>query len=360
MIVTQLELTNFRSYEKLQLDFGEGLHVFAGPNGAGKTNIVEAIHFLSLARSFRTPKDELLLRRGSEFGAIRATVRAGNRVRKIAIGLSPNGKKILVNDKPITRLSELSELVNVLVFEPRDVLLFEDLPRARRQFLDIALIKQENGYLEALTRYEKILRERNEILKQERVNHTQLDVITNQLVEASLPLVIGRAAYLEKINGVIEKIVKSIKLAPVGIKLHYRPYVKPSSEFVQEALALYEKSKDIDIRRKLTNIGVHREDFRIDLDNSDVADFGSQGENRLLAIALKLSPYFIIEDKDDRPIIVLDDVLSELDPPSQERLLQFLTKFDQVFITTTKYSKNYGVVYDVGHQKAQRRSAHGI
>jgi len=360
MIVTQLELTNFRSYEKIQLNFGEGLHIFAGPNGVGKTNLVEAIHFLSLARSFRTSKDELLVRRGADFGAIRATIRAGERVRKIAIGLGYNGKKILVNDKPIARLSELSELVNVLVFEPRDVLLFEDLPKARRQFLDVALIKQEPGYLEALTRYEKILKERNELLKQDHINQIQLDVLTKQLVEASQPLVNHRSVYLEKVNGVIEKIVKSIKTKLVGIKLHYRPYVKPSAEFIQEALALYEKSRELDVRRKLTNIGPHREDFHIDLDSSDVADFGSQGENRLLAIALKLSPYFIIEEREEHPIIVLDDVLSELDPPSQERLLQFLTKFDQVFITTTKYDKRYGVIYDVGHQQAQRRNAHGI
>ena len=360
MIVTQLELTNFRSWEKLQLDFGAGLNVFVGPNGAGKTNIVEAIHFLSLARSFRTANDTLLIKQGSDFGTIRANTRSGERLRKIAIGLSPSGKKILVNDKPIVRLSELSELVNVLVFEPRDVLLFEDLPKARRQFLDITLIKQITGYLEALTRYEKILKERNEILKQDQINEVQLGVVTNQLIDAAKPIVEQRSLYLEKINGVIEKIVTAIKGKPVGIVLKYRPFVKSGPRFSEESRQMYEKTKEVDIRRKLTNIGPHREDFRIDLNQSDVADFGSQGENRLLAIALKLSPYFLVENKTDHPIIVLDDVLSELDAATQEQLIQFLTKLDQVFITTTKYDNRLGVIYDVDHNQVRRRSAHGI
>ncbi len=359
MIVTKLELSNFRSYEKLRLEFEAGLHVFTGPNGAGKTNIVEAIHYLALGRSFRTPKDDVLIKRGSEQTAIRATIKTSKQLRKVAAGLSTNGKKILVNEKPITRISELVELVNVLVFEPRDVLLFEDLPKARRKFLDIALVKHQRGYLDALTRYEKLLKERNELLKHDHVNELQLQVLTEQLINASAPIVSARGQYLEKVNLVLERIVKAVRGAKRGIKLHYLPYTNMSATFQEDAAQLYQKTKELDIKRKLTNVGVHREDFRIDLEEHDVATYGSQGENRLLAIALKLSPYFIETNQDKRPIIVLDDVLSELDQTAQLRLLEFLLKFEQVFITTTQYDKNYGTVYDVADHKVIRRSTNG-
>jgi DNA replication and repair protein RecF len=359
MIITRLELTNVRSYERLRLDFNQGLHVLVGPNGIGKTNVVEAIHYLSLARSFRTPNDALLVKRGQTFAAIRAAIKIRDKEQTVAIGLGTGGKKILINDHAVTRLSELSELVNVIVFEPRDVLLFDDLPRARRKFLDVALIKHRPGYLEQLTRYEKLLQERNELLKQENVNHIQLGVVTDQLIQASLPLVEKRSAYLEQINGVLDKIVKALRGDEIGAKIRYEPYIEPSPRFLTQARELYARSLEGDVKRKVTNFGPHREDFRLDLGEADIASFGSQGENRLLALALKLSPYFLIEDKERRPIIVLDDVLSELDPPTQDRLINFLTKFEQVFLTTTKYRRNLGTIHDIAAYAAQRRTAHG-
>jgi DNA replication and repair protein RecF len=359
MIIKRLELTNFRSYERLRMDFGEGLHVLVGPNGIGKTNIVEAIHYLSLARSFRTSNDALLVKRGQTFAAIRASVQIHEKERSVAIGLGTGGKKILVNDRPVSRLSELSDLVNVIVFEPRDVLLFDDLPKARRKFLDVALMKHNPAYLEQLTRYEKLLQERNELLKQDAINHIQLEVVTNQLIQASLPLVEKRGAYLEQVNGVLDKIVKALRGQEIGVKLHYEPYLQPSPRFQEQARELYGRALDGDIRRKVTNFGPHREDFRLDLNEADIASFGSQGENRLLALALKLSPYFLIEDKDRRPIIVLDDVLSELDPPTQARLITFLTKFEQVFLTTTKYRQNIGTIHDITAYATPRRTAYG-
>lgn len=358
MIIKWLELNGFRNYERLRIDLEPGLNVFAGPNGVGKTNIVEAIHYLSLARSFRTSNDELLIKKGRSQAAVRALIKTGESQRTIGIAIG-QGKKIIVNNHPIAKISELSELVNVLVFEPRDVLIYDDLPKARRKFLDIALIKHERGYLEQLTTYEKLLKERNELLKRDKVEMTLLDVVTKQLVAACEPIVHSRAAYLERINDVIDKIVKALKGDAVGVKLRYQPFVELGPDFLKRANQLYARTRDVDLRRKLTNNGVHREDFQLDLNENDVASFGSQGENRLASIALKLSPYFLIEDKEKRPIVVLDDVMSELDGKTQERLLSFLLKMDQVFITTTKYSKNEGVVYDVDHNKVQRRNGYG-
>ncbi|HAK05318.1 MAG TPA: hypothetical protein DCM23_01270 [Firmicutes bacterium] len=359
MIVTHLELTDFRSYHRLQLDFDSGLNVLVGQNGIGKTNVVEAINYLSLARSFRTANDALLVRRGSELGVIKATIAQSASIRRITIALSGNGKKILINDKPVTRLSELSNVANVLVFEPRDVIIFDDLPKARRKFLDIALIKHSSEYLDAISRYERLLKERNEILKQERVNLMQLEVVTEQLINASQPIVIWRAKYLTNVNSVINKVLKAIKGSEHHAKIEYLPFTSVGPDFLIKAKELYDRTKEGDLKRKVTSVGPHRDDFRLDLNESDIAAFGSQGENRLLAIALKLSPYFLIEEKEKRPIVVLDDVLSELDNDTQDKLILFLMKLDQTFITTTTYKRQSGTIYDVGPQGIQRRLGYG-
>ena len=358
MIVTKLELRDYRSYEKLTIAFDEGLHVLVGPNGAGKTNLAEAIHYLSLARSFRTSDDSKLIRRGAITATIRAAIKSGTRTKTIAIAIDAGGKKVLVNEKPIGKLSELLELANVIVFEPRDVILFDDLPKARRKFLDVALMKQHRDYLEALNRYEKLLKERNELLKQETINQLLLQTLTEQLISASLPIVTHRSAYLERINEIIERIVKAIRGDELKVRLVYEPFIPLGADYEKRASALYQRTLESDIKRKVTSEGPHREDFTVQLDQEDISTYGSQGENRLLAIALKLSPYFLIEDKDKRPIVVLDDVLSELDVPTQDRLLSFLLKFEQVFVTTTKFKKDFGTVYDIKNNVITRRIFH--
>jgi len=358
MIITKLELTDYRSYVHQTIEFDKGLHVFVGPNGAGNTNLVEAIHYLSLARSFRTVDDSRLIRRGAAAAAIRATIKTGDGRKTIAIGIEPSGKKVLVNDKPLGRLSELLDMANVIVFEPRDVFLFDDFPKARRRFLDTALTKQDRDYLEALTRYERLLKERNELLKRDTVNRVLLATLTEQMVDMARPIVAKREEYLNRINEIIERIVKAIRGDELLVRLAYEPFVPLTDQFERQALSLYQKTLEGDIKRKVTSEGPHREDFRIELDKENIASFGSQGENRLLAIALKLSPYFLIEDKLRRPIVVLDDVLSELDVPTQDRLLNFLLKFEQVFVTTTKYKRDLGIIHDIKNSTIRRRNDH--
>ena len=158
MIIQKLVLRNFRSYDYADLNFGKGINVIVGENAEGKTNIVEAIHYLSLARSFRTAEDTNLIKEKSDFAAIEAEVSEGNNKKKIGVVLTPSGKKVTCNGKAISRLSELSELVNVVVFEPPRVSLFKESPKARRDFLDISLSKQSSIYLEYVTKFNYALR----------------------------------------------------------------------------------------------------------------------------------------------------------------------------------------------------------
>jgi DNA replication and repair protein RecF len=297
--------------------------------------------------------------KGKDFASINALIEEGDIKRKIKVILTPAGKRILISEKPVIKLSELSERVDVIIFEPRDAMLFDDLPKTRRKFLDVSLSKHTNGYLDHLGQYEKALKERNELLKQENPNRDQLLILTGMLATLCEPIVRLRAAYLKSINEVISKIVTTIKGVEMNVELIYDPFITPGDNFISRAKDALEKALENDIRRKVTSLGPHREDFHATLKTHDIASFGSQGENRLLAIALKLSPYFLITDKDKRPIVVLDDVLSELDNPTQARLLPFLEKFDQVFITTTKNVNCHATIYDVADHKIIRRNGHG-
>jgi DNA replication and repair protein RecF len=357
MTIERLELVNYRSYTNISLTFDKKLNVFLGKNGAGKTNLAEAIQFLSLARSFRTPNDQDLIQKNKDFAKIKAFIDLQGRKQTLEVVITSQGKKILVNQKPLKRLSELSNIIHVLIFEPKDVLMFDDLPKVRRKFLDTNLAKQYDQYLEGLTKYELLLAERNKLLKQNQPDRQHLNVLTKQLIEASYPIIVARMSYINQLNQVMSKITSAVKGSPIDIQLQYAPYINPKTHFFEEATKLYQLKLEDDIKRKITQVGIHREDFVAIYNQETIATFGSQGENRLAAIALKIAPYFLVEEQDLRPIIVLDDVLSELDQPTQQRLLTFLNKLQQVFITTTSAIKTNATIYTIQQSQITRRAS---
>ena len=336
MNITNFKIKSFRSHSLRQFTFTKGVNVLVGENGAGKTNIVEAIHYLSLARSFRGVDDEDLIKRDSDIAEIDATVKQGELSKQIRILITKEGRKVFINGKPINKISDLSNSVNVIVFEPKDVLMFRGLPKVRRNFIDISLSKKSPVYLEYISRYEKLLRERNNILKSDDINMTLLEANTELLIKTSETIVKYRVTYMKDINDILNKITRALTHENAKVDVIYKPYITPNQDFYQEANKAYKRALESDLKNKATSIGVHREDFSINLNGREIGTFGSQGENRLIALALKLTPYFLIEDKDKKPIVVLDDVMSELDPIHQKRLLEFIQKLDQVFVTTTK------------------------
>lgn len=356
MIITKLELAQFRSYDKLALSFEKGINVFVGRNGAGKTNIVEAIQYLSLVRSFRTNEDDELIKLDQEYATIAARIEGSGTPKNVRILIGKTGKRIIVDQQPIKQLSQLSDLVNVIVFEPRDVLLFSDLPRIRRRFLDVSLSKHTKNYLLYISRYDKILNERNEILKNDRVDQTHLGIVTNSLIEIAEKIDRYRADYITKINQILSRLVKAIKGEQTTAEVIYQPFVELGTTYQEKASETFQRALDSDIKRKTTQNGPHREDFSLLLNGRNIAQYGSQGENRLVALALKLTPYFLIDDENKKPIIVLDDVLSELDQKHQDNLIDLLAKLSQVFITTTHYKYSATTLYEVTDQSVIRRN----
>ena len=339
MILERIELRNFRNYESLKLDFSKGFNPIIGENGSGKTNLAEAIYYISLARSWRRCEDKILIKEGCESAYIKADVREGELVRRIEIEIFKNKKKISINGKPIRRISDLSKLTNAIIFSPTDVRLYKERPSDRRTFLDIAISKHFPDYLSLAMRYEKLLKERNALLKEQNPDLRLLKVLDEQIVEVSEPLLKYRHIYVELLNKILPTLVSKLKGEPSEARIEYRSYLELTPDFKQKALEAYERNLEADIRSQSTGIGPHREDIRFILNGKDIADYGSQGENRICSLASKLAPYFLIEEEGRKPICVLDDVASELDDLRLKNLMNLTKELSQVFITATKIEK---------------------
>ena len=336
MLIKKITLKNFRNHQFLSFDFSDRINTISGPNAIGKTNVVEAIYYLSLARSFRTEDDNEVIMKNQDRAEIDAQIAEGDINRKIKVVLTRSARHVTINGKPISNRQELFKVVNVILFQPKDVMLFNGPPMDRRNFLDISISKKSNIYLDYLSRYKKVLKERNDLLKSDSLDHTLLDVTTEMLVKLSGSIISYRQMYVKDINDILNKITRALTGEEGTFELKYYPFVPYDASFTDNAKKAYKRAEESDFKHKQTSIGIHREDISISLNGRDIATFGSQGENRIAALALKLSPYFLIDDKDKKPIIVLDDVMSELDINNQKRLIKFLRKFNQVFITGTE------------------------
>lgn len=354
MKLTHIRLRNFRSYADEEIDFSDGINLIRGANGSGKTNLVEAVYYLSLAKSWRSSDNRSLIKSGEDSAYIAADVSEGGITRHIEIFLTVDGRKILVNGKSIHRLSELSKLVNVVLFSPEDVSLFGGSPSERRAFLDVNLSKQSLDYFSLIGKHNRLLEERNAVLKGNKIDPTYLDVVTGRLIEVGEPLERYRRVYVGELNKVLSELASALYGQKRSVVMVFHPFVKGDS-FHEEAQKAYQRSQAYDILHKATSVGLQREDFSLLLDNKDIALYGSQGENRLAAIALKLAPYFLIEDEEKKPIAVLDDVYSELDEAHSRSLNELLKKLAQCFVTAASIDITGASIIEVADHKATRR-----
>ena len=338
MIVKELELHNLRNYEYLKVNFNKGINYIYGENASGKTNILEAIYFLSLTRSFRTNEIEELIKKDASFARILAKINTQNVSKTLEISFNKSGKKILVNGKKVLKISELNSLINVISFIPKNTNLLKDAPRERRKFLNIYLSKFSNNYLKTLSVYEKILKERNDAFKAYKINPTLIDILTNQLISLNKEIYLYRKKFVNDINKYLADVFKEVSLTNEKLKMEYESFLNNQNENLEHFLKNeFENIKEEEFKRKQTLIGIHKDDFKIYIDEKDVSLYGSQGENRISIISLILSLYFL--NKEEKPIIVLDDVISELDEKHEENLLKYLENFNQVFITNTAKSQ---------------------
>ena len=206
--------------------------------------------------------------------------------------------------------------------------------------------------------FEKLLRERNAILKSDIVDKIQLKVVTDQMIDVEETICKYRAAYVNEINNILSKLITKLKGENQTAQLVYMPFMKIDDKFKSSCARAYESNVESDVKHRMTQLGIHREDIKMILNGKDISEQGSQGENRIAVIALKVAPFFLIEDRAQKPIVILDDVMSELDDDHKKRLLTFVREdLEQVFITTTKTNIKDASVYEVSQHIVTRRNA---
>lgn len=343
MNIKEVKLINFRSYSDITINFHKGINYFYGDNASGKTNLVEAIYYFAYTKSFRTSDDKILKKQNKEYCYLKANFERFGCDNNIEIALPPVGKRIVVNNKKIYKLSELNKYLNIVYFIPEDVNLLKDPPKIRRNYLDMVISKIDSNYLDKILDYLKILKERNSLLKQEYVDEELLVVINRKFAELNNSIYKIRVEFIRKINNVLPEIFNRLFLKEIKAKIHYKSIFKEFNN-INEIYEFLNKQKETEMRYKVSLYGIHKDDFNLIVDGKDIGKCGSQGENRLSIICLKMVNYFLTEG-DDKPIIILDDVLSELDKKHENSLIEFLKELEQVFITSTKRIEVDGVHY---------------
>lgn len=335
MIINNLSLVNFRNYKSIDINFQKGINILVGNNGVGKTNIVEAINYLTLGKSFKTNNDGELINFDEEYLKINLEFVSKSK-KTIQCIISKDSKKIIYNDYEIKRLSELNGKLISVLFTPIDVNLFKDSPSLRRRFLNIYISSFDNTYLKQLSMFNSLLKERNALLKSEVLDKNYLEIIDDKLIEISYPIMTKRKEIIKKLNLSINTIFQNIDDTSNEITLVYKTDLDEDNyqDYYQAMKRKYKDDFESDRRRKSTSRGIHHDDMVMLLNGREIALYGSQGQNRIGSLSLKLTMIELIRKEiAEDPIIILDDVLSELDMQHQTKLLEILKNYEQVFIT---------------------------
>jgi DNA replication and repair protein RecF len=334
MIVKTLQTSNFRIYDNLEVSFHPTTNIFIGNNAQGKTSILESLYVLAFTKSHKTYRDQDVVKDGTDFAKISADIDLNDKTIQLDIVISKAGKKAKYNHIELERLSEYIGHLNVVMFAPEDLELIKGNPKDRRKFLDVEIGQISNEYLYNLQQFRKILKQRNDLLKDmQKAKHPDLlllDVITDQLIDYEVKIIVQRTTFLKSIATYAINYYQLLSGTKDFLTIDYIPSLK--SDFKEEYSAKYQ----YDIITGTTNIGVHRDDVEFYLNDFPLKTHGSQGEQRTAVLAVKLALIdFIYEWKKEYPVLLLDDVLSELDITRQKNLLQSLDKQIQTFITTT-------------------------
>lgn len=334
MKIESLKLKNFRNYELLSLGFDKSTNIFYGDNAQGKTNILEAVYLSGTTKSHRGTKDKDMIQFGANESHIETIVEKNGIKYQIDMHLKKNSPKgIAINKIPIRKASELFGIINIVFFSPEDLNIIKNGPGERRRFIDLELSQLDKVYLNNLSNYNRIVNQRNHLLKEIDYNKgalETLDIWDMQLIQCGNKIVERRQKFIEEINKIISNIHKKLTGNREDIKIVYEPS-NGALSFEQALL----KNKEKDLRIKSTSVGPHRDDIAFLVSDIDIRKYGSQGQQRTAALSLKLSEIELVKQSiHDTPVLLLDDVLSELDKHRQNYLLDSIHDI-QTLITCT-------------------------
>ncbi|MDD6282303.1 DNA replication/repair protein RecF [Oribacterium sp. HCP28S3_H8] len=334
MRIETLELKNYRNYGNLRLALSPGTNILYGDNAQGKTNILESIFMACTSKSYKMSRDRDLIRFGEEEAHIKMTVRKQNIPYRIDMHLKKNkAKGIAIDEIPIKRASELFGIANVVCFSPEDLSLIKDGPAYRRRFLDLELCQLDKMYLYNLARYNKTLNQRNRLLKDIPMHPSLRDTLSvwdEELIRYGSQVIKIRSGFLKELQEIIVPIHEKLTGGREKLMISYDANTDETDFELQ-----LKKVHDSELRQHLTLVGPHRDDIRFSIDGQDIRKFGSQGQQRTAALALKLSEIEIVRKLiHDSPILLLDDVLSELDSKRQNYLLNILSDTQNIITCT--------------------------
>ena len=353
MRLVELQLNHFRNYEELFLEFGKGVHIFIGENAQGKTNLMESIYTLAMTKSHRTNQDRELIRWNEDTATIKGKVE----------------KKISSIHLEQKKLSSYLGQLNVILFAPENLELVKGAPANRRKFMDMELGQMNPIYLHELVEYQRLIKQRNHYLKQLAIKKSSadlyLEVLTEQVIEKASAILIHRLEFMEQLEALARPIHEQISLGREEFSLKYQTSLSIEKGMSQdEVKELYQKQFEAVQKRELeqasTLVGPHRDDLIFYLNDKPVQNFGSQGQQRSTVLSLKLAEIELMNiATGEYPILLLDDVLSELDDDRQTHLIKAIENKVQTFITTTsldgirKQFINEPIVYPIHQGQVQ-------
>ncbi|WAA09529.1 DNA replication/repair protein RecF [Fervidibacillus albus] len=342
MYIQQLTLKQFRNYEQLSLSLENTVNVILGENAQGKTNVMESIFVLAMAKSHRTTNDRELIQWDQDYAKIKGTVGKKNTLLPMELTITKKGKKAKINHLEQSRLSQYIGHFNVVMFAPEDLNLVKGSPAIRRRFIDMEIGQVSPVYLHDMSQFHKVLQQRNKYLKRmQGTDATLLEIYTEQLAALATKITRTRFDYLRLLEKWAKEIHHSITREKENLQIRYKPSVDVSEEddlskMINTYMEKFRLVQHKELERGMTLIGPHRDDFMFFVNDRNVQIYGSQGQKRTTALSLKLAEIeFIFNETGEYPVLLLDDVLSELDTYRQSHLLSTIQGKVQTFVTTT-------------------------
>ena len=343
MQIEHLKLVNFRNYSKLEIDFNKNVNIFIGDNGKGKTNILESIYVLSLTKTNRYGVEDNLIKFDEEIAKVIGLIRSNDLLKKQEINLSKNKKKTLINNKEVRRIKDYISNFCVISFNPNDLEIVKGSPNIRRSMMNIDISQLHNVYISYLNEYNQIIKIRNEYLKKMNLDGNSdiryLDVVNEKMCDVGLKIYEYRYNFFKRINELLPKIFKTLTSLD-GLSIKYDSIIDndnfDNDEIKKKYHAKLKKSFKMELMQGVTLIGPHRDDFSFDLSGLDMKNFASQGQQRMAVIALKISEIYLFKEiTKEYPVLLLDDIFSEIDTKKRNKIIKFLLKDIQSIITTT-------------------------
>ncbi len=337
MHIEKIELTNFRNYEKLKLNNLDNINIVIGDNGIGKTSIIESVYVASTARTFKSNDESVMIRNNTDYFKVKIDISDQGKLKKLDYILTSEGKKTKINGKLKKKISDYIFQFKVILFSPDEIKIIKESPTTRRNYLNVSLSQINKTYIKLLNNYNILIKNKNEYLKKMFINSNMdtlyLDILDKKIAEVGLEIYNIRKDYVDKINKKIKHIFKKFRKND-DIFIRYESQFENKS--LEEILLMFKKNRNYEETIGFTKIGIHRDDLIFLHNGKNAKEYSSQGIQKLILLSLKMAELeVLVNDYYESPVLLLDDLFSELDIVNQNSIINNLSNKVQVFITTT-------------------------